>query len=381
MRCKFLLAVALVLLGAHACRAQYYGGMAVCSPCGPVVSAGTQQRVARIGQQGELQLWFGMSKPVYETVVKTVEEVQDGQKVQKQVTYTVCKMVGETAFRGLQLDEVKAYGLDRKRISSDRLAELLAEDTPVLICDHGQKIGATYLKLVKPDTIVLLMPAPQVAFAAPAPVAVFAPSPPAPAPPPVEDNAPPAPAPPVEAPSPVPVEAAPVPVEAAPVPPLPGENAVIDQPELPYAAQPTACLATIDGDGTLKLRSVQSTGVEVTAMKCDVQADGSQVCRPVSVKRSSRTEITEEIDAAEVQAFTVDGQEVSADELASRLAREVPVLVSGDGKSVDPLYLKIIRDDAIVLVVPVVQPAAPVIMPAMPVPAPPVEGAPPPPAA
>ena len=50
------------------------------------------------------------------------------------------------------------------------------------------------------------------------------------------------------------------------------------------------------------------------------------------------------IDARQVKAFGTDGKEIDAKKLARLLAKETPVLVSADGKPIDPFYLRVVKE-------------------------------------
>ncbi|MGE0608473.1 MAG: hypothetical protein AB7O62_15360, partial [Pirellulales bacterium] len=302
----------------------------------------------------------------------------DGKTVFKEVQKCVTKSVPETKLRKVPLDGVKAYGLDRKKVSARQLKKRLGDPTTVLVCEEDQKIDAAYVKLAAPETLVLLLPKPQAhGFGAPAPAPQPLPSPqpaaaPAPAPQPV-----PAPAPRPAAPAPAPV-AQPVPVPAAapvapegappagqPTPPAvaaPGRSAAAS------LAEPLAATARI-ADGLLQLRrSVTSTRQSV--MTVTLERDGSVSQATSALNYTSRQEQTVAYSALAAKASTKDGEELSAEELAERLADDAPVLLSADGQEIHPNYLKIIRDDAILIRVPLPPPPMPMMNPDMPPPQP-----------
>lgn len=57
-------------------------------------------------------------------------------------------------------------------------------------------------------------------------------------------------------------------------------------------------------------------------------------------------------DGASVQASTADGKKVSTAELARRLAKETPVVLSSAQFPPDPTYLQVIKGDTLVLLLP-----------------------------
>src|SRR5262249_35765784 len=72
----------------------------------------------------------------------------------------------------------------------------------------------------------------------------------------------------------------------------------------------------------------------------------------VKVKHTSVILTTVELPASAVEAYTADGKPISAEKLATALAKERTVLVALDGRKVDPFLLQLYKDDAIVLVPP-----------------------------
>jgi hypothetical protein len=57
-------------------------------------------------------------------------------------------------------------------------------------------------------------------------------------------------------------------------------------------------------------------------------------------------------NSKDVQAYSVDGKKLDANALRDRLARETPVLISGNGQKVDPFYLRVVKEDTLVLLLP-----------------------------
>lgn len=60
-----------------------------------------------------------------------------------------------------------------------------------------------------------------------------------------------------------------------------------------------------------------------------------------------------------VRAFNVRGNEIPSKDLASLLSAARPVLVSGDGRPVDPWYLKLVKDDTLIFASPALLPPEP----------------------
>lgn len=362
-RGALLLALAVGLLASRA--GAHFGGY------GGTLRPGTRQMVARAAGD-KIELWYVVTKPVYETRTRDVEVEVNGQKETRTEPYAVVRYVSEACVRQEDPQEVKAFTVDRKPIQRGRLVKLLQEARPVLVCDFDDKVDGTYLKLVQSDAIVLILPRPKPAVVQMAPQQPAAPPPPpaaAAAPPAPVNPAPPTVLPPAASPAPArPVEK-PVPPAPAPPPAPPAPSALVDAPvvefpPLPTGSQPLAQLAICTADGGVRIRRIVSTSLEVTGYR-NLGTDEAPQHAPATIRQSNRSETTQEFDAANVQGYTVAGEEIPADELAKRLAQETPVLVSADGRAVDPEYLKIIREDAVILVSPVQGPALPLGPPAI----------------
>jgi hypothetical protein len=89
--------------------------------------------------------------------------------------------------------------------------------------------------------------------------------------------------------------------------------------------------------------------------------------------------IADTYDCEDVRVQDAKGREVSTKELRQRLKGETLVLVATDGRPVDPLHLRLTRDDTLVLILPtlVQAPATPVLPAAV---VPPAQAVPPAPA-
>jgi hypothetical protein len=91
-----------------------------------------------------------------------------------------------------------------------------------------------------------------------------------------------------------------------------------------------------------------------------VLEEGGKVARPVTSYALEMRFQWQDYAAAEVQAYQAFEGPVGRKKLAELLARETPVLVSADGKKVDPFHMQVIKRGTLVLVVsqPVAAPPA-----------------------
>jgi hypothetical protein len=74
------------------------------------------------------------------------------------------------------------------------------------------------------------------------------------------------------------------------------------------------------------------------------------------------------LDSKDLQVFTGAGKRIPPGEVARRVKGPTAVVIAADGKMVDPLYRRILREDTLIVVLPaggqlLNQPAAPLVFP------------------
>jgi hypothetical protein len=139
--------------------------------------------------------------------------------------------------------------------------------------------------------------------------------------------------------------------------------AVLAQPAAEPAAAgglpPEQALASIDARGNLTITHItcacpgpaQYLQPAVPAPETPGAENAPAKTKP-KVKVTSLMVTLTELPAKDVQAYTADGRRITAERLATLLAKERTVLVALDGKKVDPFHLQLYKEDAIVLVPP-----------------------------
>lgn len=65
--------------------------------------------------------------------------------------------------------DVTAYSPTGKKIDVNKLAELLKEEIVVLISSDGNKVDPFYLQVVKPESLILVLPAAPIQLPGPQP--------------------------------------------------------------------------------------------------------------------------------------------------------------------------------------------------------------------
>jgi hypothetical protein len=87
--------------------------------------------------------------------------------------------------------------------------------------------------------------------------------------------------------------------------------------------------------------------------------DGKEVEYQVSVLKTMVHENTREVEVKDLTALGGDGKKIDAKKLPGLLEKETTVLVGLRGQKVNPLYFKILKKEALVLVVPPAFPGRP----------------------
>ncbi len=133
-----------------------------------------------------------------------------------------------------------------------------------------------------------------------------------------------------------------------------------------------------EDDGKVRFSVRRTEKVKVTEVKIQLGPNNQQV--PVQVERevAVTTQVRVELaDLKDVKVYGVDGKEIDLKEAGKKLNEKTMAIASSNGANVDPAFLKLFKDDVLVLVSPDLQPSAgqnnmfvmpggPLMMPAMP---------------
>jgi hypothetical protein len=130
--------------------------------------------------------------------------------------------------------------------------------------------------------------------------------------------------------------------------------AAAPEPAPPSGTPPQQAVAVIDGEGNLRITiaTCNCFGPGVQEMPAEASEKTAGDKASVKVKISSVTLTTVELPAKAVDAYTADGTAIKKEKLSEMLAKERAVLVSLDGKKVDPFLLQLYKEGTIVLVPP-----------------------------
>lgn len=145
-------------------------------------------------------------------------------------------------------------------------------------------------------------------------------------------------------------------VEVPPAPLVPPMGAAPKR-HLPDGPAPIVTLAHIDDQGRLSVYLPTTVYVPTVSYA----SSGKNEAVPVTTYRAETQERPQTFRPADVKASRVDGARIESAELVKWLGtREVPVLVSADGKPVDRRHLRVVKEDTVILIVPKAPEAAPV---------------------
>lgn len=128
-------------------------------------------------------------------------------------------------------------------------------------------------------------------------------------------------------------------VLAAPIP--------VHEPELPKGPPPRVMTVTTSTHNRQVFHLIKTeyvSGTEEMALPDDNEI------KKVEVARKSPVMIEFQVDEKEVQFYGRDGKQLGLKDVRNRLKGPTAVLVSADGKPVDPFYLRLLREDALVVV-------------------------------
>jgi hypothetical protein len=124
-----------------------------------------------------------------------------------------------------------------------------------------------------------------------------------------------------------------------------------EKSELPRGPAPIHTVARVDRAGRL----IVTTPVTVYKMeerKRVVNRGGKEVEVTEFVRVPEVVLTTREVKNSQFQVFEAGGKKVEAKDLARRLTRWTPVLLSADGKKVDPFYLQVIKKGTPIILLP-----------------------------
>jgi hypothetical protein len=130
---------------------------------------------------------------------------------------------------------------------------------------------------------------------------------------------------------------------------LPAAPAPAPKATLPKGPPPRIVSASIDSEGgfqfvELTTKYVPQQRTREVNVGGQVQKVTETVTVPVTVM------VQRKVDGENVEVYGVNGKKIEPEEVRKRAGKTLPVLVSSDGKPVDPFYLRLAREGTLVLV-------------------------------
>jgi hypothetical protein len=114
------------------------------------------QVIASVTKEGEFEITQTVLVPEARTEERTV--IMNGVAVKQLVQVVVNKPVQVT--RRIKPEGVKVYTAAGKEVDAKDVPDKLKKPTIVLFAADGNKVDPFYLKIIKPDTLVVVAPAP-----------------------------------------------------------------------------------------------------------------------------------------------------------------------------------------------------------------------------
>src|SRR5262249_10161916 len=147
---------------------------------------------------------------------------------------------------------------------------------------------------------------------------------------------------------------------------LVGANIRTDKISLPKGPQPMQVVALMDKEGNLLIRQTTTAYVPETRQRI-VQKDGRNVTETFTTYVAVYRTVEYRVKGRVSRVFAPDGRPGAGNARARRPARKTPLLLSADGKRVDPFYLQVMKTGTLLLVLPRTEGApVPVPEPAVP---------------
>jgi len=117
----------------------------------------------------------------------------------------------------------------------------------------------------------------------------------------------------------------------------------------PKGPPPRVMVTDVDATGQPFLRHVTQEVVP-EERQVEVVVNGKAEVRKYVVHVPVLREVRVALDRAGVEVVGTDGKRIDPTDLPKLLRQPTPVLVSADGKKVDPFYLKIAREGTLIVV-------------------------------
>jgi hypothetical protein len=118
-----------------------------------------------------------------------------------------------------------------------------------------------------------------------------------------------------------------------------------EKPRLPDGPAPFQALARVDRGLIVVRTKVRATSpiIGIHGSRWSGKVVGYEICSPTR---------TRSYKIKKVRIYDTEGRKVKPKALPKLLRKTTPVLVSTDGKKVDPLHLRLVREGTLILILP-----------------------------
>jgi hypothetical protein len=121
-----------------------------------------------------------------------------------------------------------------------------------------------------------------------------------------------------------------------------------------------ATTTTKDGRPVIMLRIIEPA--EITTVKQMQVGNEIKTVQETRVEQVVKATMTLALDEKEVQVYSSTGERIIARDVVHRVKRPTAVMVSVDGNPVDPFYLRLAREDVLVVVSPKLRARTPMLV-------------------
>ncbi len=278
---------------------------------------------------GKVQVREYTVQQAYEIDEITVNvKKEDGKTEQVKQTITRVKSVPVAMQREYDAAKVQFLDNERRKVPGAVALSRLETARPALAVNDEREINPAYFSILKQGTFVLILPSDP-----------------------------------------------PVIIEKAPTPPAEKlktsdhsqsfTSVIAGEPKQdagPTGPAPLLARARLDGKRIHIEEASEFTDLIKVKVAKEIDGVMKELIAEMTVVRSTAT--TRTLDSEWIKGCSVFGKEYDARTLADKLQKPTTVLVSADGKAVDPYYLRVIQEGTIVVVAPTPYYAVPTVVPA-----------------
>ncbi len=116
--------------------------------------------IATTADDGTIELHTCEEGTIYQTVQSEVTAAPAKRPAKRPFNESGTENDMKRIVRRIAPTDVEAIRVDGTRVNQASLMKLIAKPTPVLLAQRGREINKAFLRIVKPDTLILVLPKP-----------------------------------------------------------------------------------------------------------------------------------------------------------------------------------------------------------------------------